>query len=74
MAMRIISLDDYRGGLDVRQVVQQLTREGFEEGAVRRVIARIRLDCGGDVTMAQMLVWCRRQLDVESRVTIVRRR
>lgn len=74
MSTRPISLDDYRNNLNLRMVVQQLTREGYAESAVRRAISRIHGDCGRDVTMAEVLVWSRRVLDHESRHSIVRRR
>ncbi len=74
MAGRPISLDDYRNNLNLRMVIQRLTREGYEESAVRRAIARIRVDGGDDVTMADILVWSRRVLDHEARHSIVRMR
>ncbi len=74
MAARLVSLDDYRSNLDLRSVVDHLKREGYEEAAVRRAIARIRLDCGRGVTPTELLVWTRRQLDSERRSTTIRRR
>jgi hypothetical protein len=74
MATRPIALDDYRNALCNSAAVRQLSREGYEEGAVRRIVARIQADCDGEATTAQILVWARRQLDLDSRVMIVRRR
>ncbi len=74
MVTRPVVLDEYRSELGNSAVVRQLSREGYEEGAVRRIVARIQSDCGGEATTAQMLVWARRQLDLDSRVMIVRRR
>ncbi len=74
MVTRPVALDEYRSELGNSAVVRQLSREGYEEGAVRRIVARIQADCGGEATTAQMLVWARRQLDLDSRVMIVRRR
>jgi hypothetical protein len=69
-----ISLDQFRRSLDLPKVVELLTREGYEEGAVHRAIATFRAENGAVTTMAEALVGARRKLDLESRHTIVRRR
>ncbi len=74
MTRNVISLEEYRFNLSPRTIVERLTREGYEEQAVYRAIAKVRANPTRDLTMADILVGARRELLIEARRTIVRRR